>query len=334
MKKTMLIAALVALTGCAEMKEEAPARETGEMEMGLMSVKVKFDDVLTRTVTDYRTALEQEKAVKKVDILVFDYTSKALNAVKRVTALDGECQMSIPVGKKLVYAIVNGPDPDGVTTVSDMGGLVDRLSADMTQTGLTLTGSAEYEVKAGTQEEPAVITVGWLVSRVVLTKVHCNIPQQYGEMYIDCVYLGNANTTQTFAGSSSDKANVDGLSKNGAQIGKNGESGDYSSYLFRSVGRSVQVNEALTDKYHMYCQPNTGPGHTCMYILATIGENKYYYRVPLAEGLKPNTTCSVELKITNLGASEPPVDDLQKGQIEAEIDFQDWIAGTNYVEEF
>ena len=77
-----------------------------------------------------------------------------------------------------------------------MNDLVDDLSdSDMQEDGLTMIGSEVCVVRAGVQATP-VVGVRWLVSRVVLKKVACNIAEQYGEMTIDCVYLGNANTVQ------------------------------------------------------------------------------------------------------------------------------------------
>ena len=195
-------------------------------------------------------------------------------------------------------------------------------------------GQTEYEVKAGNANEPATVTVGWLASRVVLSGVSCNIPEQHGNMSVDCVYLGNAHTVQTFGGVSSEMRNVNGLSQSGGSIGIDGETGDFASYMYRSIGKSVDVGENLTDKYYMYCQPNSLESYTCLYLLVTIGGQKYYYRVPLTEGLQPNTTCSVDLRITNLGSPTPPDGDMQKGEIEAEITFDNWLPGNHYVTEF
>lgn len=335
MKKIVVIAALVAVVGCAKTQNEAVVLQDGHQETGTMSVKVKFDDAATRSGTTYVTALDVEKKVNKIDILVFDKNTYKLNAAMRITAMDATCQMSLPIGKKIIYAIVNGPDPSDVTMLGDLDELTDQISdTDIATSGLTLVGSTEYEIKTGTANPTATITVGWLVSRVVLTKVQCNVPKQYGNMTVDCVFLGNANSKQRFDGTVSDMVNLNGLSADGKPVGLNEVTGLYATYLYRQVNKTVSVGGALTDKYYMYCQPNKTSACTCLYVLTTIGSDKYYYRVPLTEGLEANMTCSVELKITNLGSPEPPTGDLQKGNIEAKIAMQDWIPGPSYVEEF
>ena len=200
--------------------------------------------------------------------------------------------------------------------------------------GLTLMGMAECVVNPGDENEVETIPVRWLVSRVVLSGVTCNIPKQHGGMTVDCVFLGNANTRQYFYGEVDGMVNVDGLASDYSPIGKGGVTGSFGSYLYRKVGKTVECDETHSEKYYMYCQPNSGNKHTCLYLLATIGGCQYYYRVPLTNGLKANTTCTVDLKVTNLGSSEPPTGDMQKGDIKALISFEDWISGNRYVEEF
>ena len=42
----------------------------------------------------------------------------------------------------------------------------------------------------------------------------------------------------------------------------------------------------------------------------------------------------MDVRITNLGSPTPPDGDMIKGEIEAKIAFDDWIAGNSYVAEF
>lgn len=100
-----------------------------------------------------------------------------------------------------------------MSKASDINALIDDLSVStMSDAGLTLVGSEECDVVAGDTPTSVTVTVRWLVSRVVLRNVTCNIPAQYGEMTLDCVYLGNANSTQKFSGETGGKKNVDGYS--------------------------------------------------------------------------------------------------------------------------
>ena len=304
-------------------------------EKGCMSVNVRFDDVSTKAQTDYVTALNEEAKVNSMTILVFDKATGMLNATLDASAVSESYKMHLPVGQKIVYAVINGPSLGGVSKASDINALIDDLSVStMSDAGLTLVGSEECDVVAGDTPTSVTVTVRWLVSRVVLRNVTCNIPAQYGEMTLDCVYLGNANSTQKFSGETGGKKNVDGYSDADQPIGQGGVTGACPSYFYRSVGKNVAVGKSLTEKYHMYCQPNSTQDYTCLYVLTTIGGVQYYYRVPLDQGLAANTTCSVDLRITNLGSLTPPDGDLQKGEIQAVVTIEGWAAGNDYVAEF
>ena len=217
-----------------------------------------------------------------------------------------------------------------------MDQLIDDLSIkDMGTDGLTLVGSTGCNVVKGVEAKP-VIKVRWLVARVVLQKITCNIPAQYGSMHIDCAYLGNANTKQYFSGSSSGMVNIDGYegSNPSRPIGKDDIEGSCPEYLFRNIGTDISAGSSNDRKFHMYCHPNSTDKHTCLYLLTTIGDHQYYYRVPLDQGLIANSTCSVELKITNLGSLTPPEGDYESNSITARISIEGWTAGNSYTAEF
>lgn len=329
------VTALAVSVSCVSAAIDGGEVVDGVEEKGCVSVNVKFDDAPTRALTDYVTALEEESKVNSMTILVFDKATGMLNATLDASSFSQSYKMYLPVGQKIVYAVVNGPSLSGVSKVSDMNTLVDDLSAaPMSDAGLTLVGNEECNVVAGDTPAAVTVVVRWLVSRVVLRNVTCNIPAQYGEMTLDCVYLGNANSTQKFSGETGGKMNADGYSAANQPIGQNGVTGECSSYFYRPVQKDIAVGASMTDKYHMYCQPNLTQDYTCLYVLTTIGGVQYYYRVPLDQGLASNTTCSVDLKITNLGSLTPPDGDLQKGEIQATVTIEGWSAGNDYVAEF
>lgn len=332
-----VIAAAAALVGCAEMGSADVERGVEDCADGKLSVRMKFDDVLAKSgVSDYLVASESEKTVFKVAVLVFDKVSGVLNASKQIEELPGECTMTLPVGEKLIYAVVNGPDLGAVTTLGQFMAMKDVLvEGGFGSKGLTLIGSAVCDVKSGETAEPEIV-VSWLVSRVVLKNITCNVAQQYGGMTVDCVYLGNANTVQDFSGNVDGMVNPDGYAdkEKSVQIGKNGKTGECSDYLYREIGAEISVGETVGEPYHMYCQPNDTEKYTCMYILATIGGVQYYYRVPLDKSLIAGSTCSVDLTIANLGSLVPPSEDYQNGAVQAVITIGGWTAGNSYVAEF
>ena len=337
--KKLAFAAIVAVSaGCSRNADSPLMYNPENVENGKMSVSVMFDDALTRSVTDYVEALDSEKKVNSVTVLVFDEASERLQASKELNSITDTCQMSLPVGQRIVYAVVNGPELSGITRLSQLSSCVDDLkSGDMGQRGLTLIGNGRHTVVAGESSQMPPIPVRWLVARVVLNSVACNIPSQYGEMTVESVFLGNAMTSRTFFGASDNRVNPDGYANRDGElepVGLNGWLGECNTYLYREVGETVAVEGACEKKYHMYCQPDVVSGTTSMYILVSIGGVKYYYRVPLDKGLEANSTSSVDVVITNLGSETPPSDDLQKGQLTATVTFAGWTAGNSYSAEF
>lgn len=332
-----VIAVAAALVGCAELGSADVERGVDGCADGKLSVRMRFDDALTKSqLTDYLVASEDEKAVFKVAVLVFDKATGMLNASKLMEDLSEECTMTLPTGEKQIFAVVNGPDLSTVTSLGQFMAVKDDLMENsFAGEGLTLVGSADCDVNPDRTAEPEIV-VSWLVSRVVLKSITCKVAQQYGGMTVDCVYLGNANTVQSFAGKSDDMVNPDGYAdrEKTVLIGKGGVKGDCPDYLYREIGAGISLGETASEPCSMYCQPNDTEAYTCMYVLATIGGVQYYYRVPLDQTLRAGTTCSVDLTIANLGSPVPPSGDYQNGAVQAVITVGGWTAGNSYVAEF
>ena len=336
MKKIACFLAVVACVACnydvAEVSDVA--QEVGER--GRLSVTIDYETSQTKALTDYVQSLDEEKRVNKTAVLVFDKNTGALNAYKELLVAGGECVLSVTTGEKVVYVVINGPALGTVTTVDQLKQVVDDLAeTDIQTNGLVMVGHQDCIVRSRETAEPR-ITVRRLVARVVLHKITNKIPPQYGDMTVDCVYLGNACTMQTLGGVSSNSVNVDGYADAAKTlpIGKDGVTGSCSGYMYRSVGGNIATGETSSSKQHLYCQPNASGTVTCMYVLVTIMGTQYYYRVPLKDGLEANKTYSVEIEIANLGSLLPPDGDFQKGQIMPMISVSGWDAGDSYVVEF
>lgn len=335
MKKIFFSAAALLALVCSCNKQE-PIPSTDQNSYGELVISVQQEvSTKTKAVTDYVTVLDDEKAEKSVTVMVFDAASGALNVSKTLAATTEELTINVPTGEKTVYAVVNGPDLSGVSTVDQLLAVTDDLaSSSIAADGFTMLGTANCTVAKETPAS-ASITVSRLVSRVVLKNVTNSLPAAYGHMTIDAVYLGNANTVQTFAGVASVPVNIDGYADaaKAQPIGKNDVTGACPEYLYRAVGTDVNVGDSYTTVQHMYCQPNATDEYTTMYILTTIGDNQYYYKVELDKKLSANYTYSVEANIFNLGTDNPD-DELEKGSLSVNITVADWVAGDNYNAEF
>lgn len=338
MKKLFCFGAalLFFLPACEKNFTESDDNANAHVGEGILKVSLAYETFpQAKAVTDYTEVLEAEKAEKKVVVYVFDKTSGQLNVSKTLTKSSDAFSATVPAGEKTVYAVINGPDLSSVTTLSQMAAVTDNLAnTTLAANGLTMVGSADCTVNGDTPAT-ATITVRRLVARIVIEKITNNLPSQYGKMTIDAIYLGNAYTAQTFAGATSILANPSGYADaNMTQpIGKNNEKGSCSEYLYRGLSSDVIVGGSNTTKQYLYCQPNATSTHTCVYVLTTIGTQKYYYRIALNGGLQANYTYSVEATISNLGTALPD-DDFNLGQIDAAIIVAGWSAGDDYVAEF
>jgi len=336
MRKIAVFMAMAACAACSYGISDQSGTGSASKEQGTLSVTIEHERVETKAQTDYTTVLDEEKAVNSIAVFVFDKASGILNSYKEIGSLSEECTFSVTTGEKTVYAVLNGPDLGMVTTVSQLQQIVDDLSgSEINSTGLVMAGSGHCNVEAGKIAEPVII-VRRLVSRVVLQKITNNVPPQYGSLTVDCVYLGNANTRQTISGTVSGKVNPDGYedAAKTKPIGKNRVTGSCAGYLYRQADADISVGASNSTKYHMYCQPSGQDAVTCLYILATIGNGQYYYRVPFNNGLQANKTYSVEIEIVNLGSELPPDGDVQKGEIRATVTMAGWDAGDSYVIQF
>ena len=336
MKKIACFVAALVSVACSNDVCDWTGENPGDEARGTLSVTIEHESVKTRSLTDYTDVLDEEKMIRKIEVFVFDKETGKLNAYKQVGSDDRECVFSVPTGEKSVYAVVNGPDLSSVTTYTQFKLISNDLkNSSIENDGFLMLGHEDCSVTSGKVAEPVII-VKRLVSRIVVQKIKNSVAPQYGDVTVECVYLGNANTAQNFVGLVGNLANVYGYAdiEKTSPIGKNGVTGACPEYFYRNVGADLANGASNTDKYHMYCHPSSSVAPTCVYLLATIGGEQYYYRVPLQNGVQANKTYSLELEIVNLGANLPPDGDLQKGEIRAVINMVDWESGENYTVEF
>lgn len=336
LRNFVLLAVSVLAGGCAEknVPEEGDSETTAGC--GGLVVKVSHEDVKLRSVADYGRVLSDESAVNKLDVFVFDAASGRLERSVALASADDECRFELPVGEKVIYAVVNGPDMSRVQSLGQIQAMKCDLSGrSIKEDGFMMIGCEECVVRYGSVSYPEVF-VRRMVSRVELRSVACNVASQYGAMKVECAYLGSAYSCQSVSGDVSALLNPGGYADDERKvpIGLNGIVGACPEYLYRSVALDVVYGESSSEPVYLYCQPDGGEGCTCLYLLISIGEAKYYYRVPLDKGLFANTTCVVNAVITNLGAPLPPDGVVQKGEIVASVTIEDWDTGDQYYAEF
>ena len=348
MKKTLFIMAAVAAMACSCDKDAdcEPCQEA--QTKATLNVSLDFEDEPQTRATSYVTAQTYETKVNDVQVLVFDSTG-ALNAYVDADTKTSGISISTTAGSKTVWAVVNGPDLSGITTLSALQGKAVDLGANSTTetTGFVMAGSTTCTV--GSSASTASVAVKRLVARVALQKISNSLPASYGAITVNNVTLINVVGNQNLNGSASISTwyNKMGRENGGSEpaiIDGINCFATCPTLTFKSVGSSVANGGSLTPTtpYLFYTYPNStstdATGWTSSFtarktrlvVTATISGKKYYYPVVIDTPAR-NTAYTVELTITGLGSTDPdkPV---VKGSINASVTVQGWSAGAVYEE--
>ncbi len=194
----MIAAACAALAACS--KEPVGSAIVSQEEGSIVFTVAGEDPAATKAVSAYTTAQTYESQVNKVQLFVFG-SDGAINFYQNLgTSTSGS--ISTTAGTKTVWAVVNGPDLSTIGTLSALQATAVDLSANSTtaSTGFVMAGSASVTVTSGGTANCA-ITVSRLVSRVALSSIVNKLPQSYGAITVDRVFLANVVGNQNLAGS-------------------------------------------------------------------------------------------------------------------------------------
>lgn len=351
MKKTVsFILAGVAIAFSACSKQEATTEEAAAY--GTISVSVAPQDgVQTKAVTAYTTAQTYETQVNNVQVFVFGADGK-INFYKNLgTQLSGA--VSTTSGTKTVYAVVNGPDLSGISTVSALEATAVDLSANSTTAskGFVMAGKGSCTVSTGTVN--CAVAVSRLAARVALKSVVNKLPESYGALKVERVFLSNVVGNQNLGGTASASTwyNKEGRKDESPLVQSHIIDG--STYTascpdltFRTAGSTVANGGTFEPStpflFYGYANSSTAapngfsasfsPQRSVLVVAATIEGKLYYYPVVLDNStIERNTTYTVALTITSLGSDDPnkPVD---KGSADITVSVDGWKAGATYDE--
>ncbi len=361
MKKNYLFlasAALMAAASCAQMSPEGTGFQTEPSNpgMGTLIVNVKQDAPATRALSGYMAEQEYEKSINKVEILVFDASTKELNGYFNV-GKETSPSINVTSGSKHVYAIVNNSaDLTGVTDedgLNDIGILLDHNSTDGAN-GFVMAGMADdVNVTAGGKASPT-INVKRFTSRIALVKVTNNLPPAYGSLVIEDVFLTNVVANQNLGGDGKAEKwyNIKGRIQDATDetqvIGVSDNAGTCPGLTHKaSVNLSVPnaVNEADEDnfaepKYLLYAYPNSAdaagadvlwnqdpfPGDKTRLVLTATVDGKYFYYPVVIENLERNKSYDVSVKISGFGVDDPDAQ-ISKGAISFTVKPDEWDKG-------
>lgn len=345
--RQLLIAALAAFSMISCNKNGLEVQTP--QQMGTILLDVVDDDIQTKAVTNYVTSLSYEKAVKSVQVFVFDGNGD-INIYKDL-GTSTSASINTTAGTKSVWAVVNGPSMSDIKKLSDLKAKAIDLGANSTTTGFVMAGSASCTVASS--EVSCSVTVSRLVARVALKKITNSLPASLGTLQVKNVYLSNVVGNQNIEGSASPatwynkEGRADETTRNTSHIIDGATyKASCPELTFKSVDQGITNGQALapTTPYVFYGFPNsstTKPNgfnatfaaqRTVLVVTASVDGKTQYYPVFLDKStLDRNKAYTVELTITGPGSSDPNKE-VDKGAASVSISVADWSAGATYDE--
>ena len=311
----IVFAALAALTLCSCDREKAvPDGKPVEVNVTILGTGTRATSV----------TYANESKVNNLQVYVFndgkleDYR----NAGEAMTA-----QLTATSGKRTVWALVNAPAIDDVTTESALKAKVSRL-ADNATDGFVMTGSVSQELKDG---GTVSVTVRRIVSRVSVKKISTAF--QYAlaaeSVTIGGIYLINVAADNSYAADGTPSTWVNKLGHQDTA---------YDKYLYDKVSAKVSNSKAYETEHVFYPYPNPtendtyeatwAPRHTLLVVEVTFQGKKGYYPVVLPV-LERNKTYVIEELVLKHRPGDEPYKPLETGDATVQITVNDWEVGLN-----
>ena len=329
MKRKIICVAMVAsvLLSC-EKKEDGmpePVKEKTSLEIMLVSEETKASGA----------GGNEEKGVSDYQVLVYDMSSRMLEAYATPDPAAVSVNVQCTTGPKEVVVLANAPDVSGIVSFDAFLKTRSRL-ADNSLGSLVMEGHASPDLTAagGTVN----VDIRRIVSKIVLDAVNVNFEADaYNNMdfILRKVYLTNIAGDKSYLSEAADPLSWYN------QIVRT-QTPEVDALVCDEIsGVNLKESKTYTVKHHFYCYPNPyvddtfaadhwSPRPTRLVLEAVLGGVQYYYPVSLPE-LKQNTRYHVTLNIIRPGATSPE-QDMDKYAATFKINIEEWKGPENVTE--
>ena len=328
MKKIIFCAAMLAsvLVSCVK-KESAvsePQKEMASLEIRLVSEETKVAG----------PGGDEEKSVSNYQIMIFDMSSRMLEAYATPSVTASDISMVCTTGPKEIVVLANAPDVSSIVsydTFIKTKSLLEHNRIGM----LVMEGHAPADLTAagGTVD----VEIRRIISKVVLDGVTVDFESDaYDEMdfVINKVYLTNVAADKTYL---SEDADPQLWYNKNAHIA----APEINSLVYQELaGVNLKNSKEYKQQHHFYCYPNPHTEDsfstewderpTRLVLEATLGGVRYYYPVALPELLQ-NTRYHVSLHVKRPGATSPE-QDMDKYSVSFNITVKEWEGQENVSE--
>lgn len=290
------------------------------------SKPVEVNVTIRGTAPTRATSVSYSNESKVGNLQVFVFNDGKLenyqNAGETMTA-----QLTATSGQRTIWALVNAPTLDKVTTENELKTTVSKLSDNKTD-AFVMVGSTSKELK---DQLTIPITVKRLVSRVSVKKISTDFQLALASdsISIDGIYLINVAGDNTYAADGTPGTWVNRLKH---------EDGSYDALLYDKVSAVVENKKAYEKEHVFYPYPNLTdkvtyedtwePRHTMLVIEVTFQGKKGYYPVPLPI-LERNKTYVIDEVILRHLPNDKPYKPLETGDATVQITVNEWEVGLN-----
>lgn len=236
-------------------------------------------------------------------------------------------QLTATSGQRTVWALVNAPSIQDVTTETELKAKVSQLADNKTD-AFVMSGSTTQELKDG---GTVPVTVKRIVSRVSIKKISTDF--QYAlaseSLTVDGIYLINVAGDNTYAADGTPGTWVNQLKHQDTNL---------DALLYDKVSATVNNKTAYEKEHVFYPYPNPTqedtydatwkPRHTMLVVEVTFEGKKGYYPVVLPS-LERNKTYEIDEMVIRHRPGDVPYKPLETGDATVQITVNDWELGLN-----
>ena len=299
-------------------KFEGPQMQSGPEQRYNINVTLggAAVEIETKLTGDASTVSTNESKINSLQVLVF--RGDFLDAYG--TANSNSVSVSCTAGSRTIYAVVNGPNLSGVTSLSALESTMVDLSANSANS-FVMSGKTVTTLP-GTKS--VTVPVSRMVSRIVLKKITRNFTAaslQGLTFKVDSIYVVNAAGSFNYAMNAAP----------GKWYNQDKDRGDLPALLRDTPGATIANNASYSTPHYFYVMPNPGSSKTTkLVIVATLGTQKYYYPVSLP-ALQYNKSYEIAGVTVKRGGSDNPDTPVTSDDISFSVTVAGWT--TSDIEE-
>ena len=323
MKRQLMIIAVLSLMVCACQKDNQ-CRTCKDAKPVEVTVNISGTSMTKSTGNTYAN----ESKVNNLQILAFNEEG----VLENYRSVDNEMSVTLMAssGEKTVWAVVNAPSLEGVSSLEELGGTITSLS-DNGLDNFVMTGSVTEELTDGAV---IAITVRRLVARVSVAKItaaFADTPAFSGKtLKVTGIYMLNVAGSVNYA-----LAGEPSLWYN--KLYHEDEEADV--FLYDALDQTIENNSSYEVEHAYYPYPNNvdssvkdldekdrgtwTPRRSILCIEVEFDGTPGYYPVELP-AIERNKTYVIEEVVLTRAPGDKPYDPIDTGAATVSITINDW----------